>query len=164
MLFANPTEHAGNKYVELDLYFVREKVHQRSLIVQHIPCVNQIADILTKVISSSRFYNLWSKLRVNSFLLWVRGAVKKTLDESWWKLVILYNVIIIPSFISNLREFVTAVSMHVKAFNMVVTEYSMHMRGKSCIVATPSWCLYEPMVGLNFNIWSIIFVFKSLSS
>lgn len=36
-LSANPVQHARTKHVELDLYFVREKVAQGSIIVRHIP-------------------------------------------------------------------------------------------------------------------------------
>lgn len=48
LLSANPIQHARRKHVELDLYFVREKVVQGRLIVKHIPLVDQIADILTE--------------------------------------------------------------------------------------------------------------------
>lgn len=79
MLSANPIQHARTKQVELDLYFVREKVQSGSLMVKHIRSVDQIADILTKAISSSRFYTLRSKLRVNSLpVLSLRGTVKES--------------------------------------------------------------------------------------
>lgn len=53
-------------------------MQNQSLIFKHIQSANQIADILTKVISSSRFQELRSKLRVvpNPTLL-LRGTVKE---------------------------------------------------------------------------------------
>lgn len=55
MLSTNPIQHPKTKHVELDLNFVKEKVLQGSLIVDHIPFVDQLADILPNAISSSRF-------------------------------------------------------------------------------------------------------------
>lgn len=80
MLSTNPTKHARTKHVELELYFVREKVHNGSLIVKHIRSIDQIADILTKSISSSKFYTLRRKLKVDLIpTLSLRGTVKEAL-------------------------------------------------------------------------------------
>ena len=57
MLAANPVLHARTKHVEMDLYFVREKVARKLLQVKHVPTLDQIEDILTKPISSSQFFN-----------------------------------------------------------------------------------------------------------
>lgn len=81
MLSTNPIQHARTTHVELDLYFVREKVHHGSLIVKHTHSVNQIAYILTKAVSSSRLYNLQRKPEVNSLpTLCLRGTVKEALS------------------------------------------------------------------------------------
>lgn len=66
LLFANPIQHALAKCIVLDLYHVQEKVLQGNLIVKHVPSSNQVADTLTKSISSSRFYKLRNKRRVQS--------------------------------------------------------------------------------------------------
>lgn len=50
--------------MELDLYFVREKVLNKSLSVVHVPALDQVADILTKPLSQSRFCTIRDKLRV----------------------------------------------------------------------------------------------------
>ena len=50
--------------MELDIFFVREKVLDRSLIVSHIPATDQVADILTKSLSQARFCILRHKLNV----------------------------------------------------------------------------------------------------
>lgn len=62
----DPMLHARIKHIELDLYFVREKVMQGTMLVKHIPAQDQSADILTKAISSFKFYELRNKLRIES--------------------------------------------------------------------------------------------------
>ena len=64
MLFSNPILHAKTKHINLDLYFVREKGIQKLIDVRHVPSSDQIVDIFTKAIHSSRFPLLKSKLRV----------------------------------------------------------------------------------------------------
>ena len=63
---ANPVLHARTKHIDLDLYFVRDKVVRRQVEVKHVPASAQIADVLTKAISSSQFSALRSKLTVRS--------------------------------------------------------------------------------------------------
>lgn len=43
LLSANLVQHARTKHIELDLYFVCEKVLQRAILVQHIPSIDQAA-------------------------------------------------------------------------------------------------------------------------
>ncbi|KAL6315423.1 hypothetical protein AAG906_000537 [Vitis piasezkii] len=64
LLSANPILHARTKHIELDLYFVREKVIQKLIDVRHVPSSDQTTDLFTKAIPSSRFSLLRSKLRV----------------------------------------------------------------------------------------------------
>ena len=52
--------------MELDLYFVREKVMERKLVVNHVPAEDQIADVLTKPLSFRFFDKLCGKLTVTS--------------------------------------------------------------------------------------------------
>ena len=65
-LSANPVLHARTKHVELDLYFVRDKVACKQIEVKHVPAQDQLADILTKAISSTRFPSLRNKLTVEA--------------------------------------------------------------------------------------------------
>ena len=58
MLVAYPILHARTRHIELDLYFIKKKVLQRKVSVQHVPSTDQVADVLMKVISSIRFVNL----------------------------------------------------------------------------------------------------------
>ncbi|KAK2373624.1 putative mitochondrial protein [Trifolium repens] len=60
----NPTLHYRTKHMELDIFFVREKVLNRSLIVSHVPAQDQWADVLTKPLSAAKFCALRDKLRV----------------------------------------------------------------------------------------------------
>lgn len=76
LLSANPVQNAHTKHIKLDLYFVREKVLQGTIDVKHVPTLDQVADVLTKAISSNRFYDLRTKLRVEALrTLSLRGHV-----------------------------------------------------------------------------------------
>ncbi|KAG8479750.1 hypothetical protein CXB51_029643 [Gossypium anomalum] len=60
----NPVMHSKFKHVELDLFFVREKVVSGQFQVGHVPASNQIADILTKPLSEPLFTKFHRQLRV----------------------------------------------------------------------------------------------------
>ncbi|KAK6162474.1 hypothetical protein DH2020_002315 [Rehmannia glutinosa] len=77
MLTANPILHARTKHIELDLYFVREKVQQKTVDIRHVPSVDQLADVFTKANSSSSFVDFRNKLKVLDYqTLSLRGAVR----------------------------------------------------------------------------------------
>ncbi|KAG8502885.1 hypothetical protein CXB51_000600 [Gossypium anomalum] len=61
---ANPVLHSKFKHVELDLFFVREKVAQDALAVGEVPACDQVADIFTKPLSVSLFARFRNLLRV----------------------------------------------------------------------------------------------------
>ncbi|RVW50763.1 Retrovirus-related Pol polyprotein from transposon RE2 [Vitis vinifera] len=65
-LLANPVLHSKTKHMELDLYFVREKVMERKLVVNHVPTGDQVADVFTKPLSFRFFDKLRGKLTVTS--------------------------------------------------------------------------------------------------
>jgi len=60
----NPVMHSDTKHMELDLFFVREKVIAKHLQVVYVPAVDQRAEILTKALTPSNFTKYRSKLRV----------------------------------------------------------------------------------------------------
>jgi len=51
--------------MELDIFFVKEKVLKKELIVKHVPSLYQIADILRKPLASSICLLLKHKLNVS---------------------------------------------------------------------------------------------------
>ena len=73
----NAVFHARTKHIEIDLHFVRDRVVQKQLTLQHISTEDQIADLLTKHLSSSRFLFLRSKLCVVPRPFHLRGDDKQ---------------------------------------------------------------------------------------
>ncbi|KAK5843009.1 hypothetical protein PVK06_005436 [Gossypium arboreum] len=60
----NPILHSKFKHVELDLFFVRERVDSGSLQVGHVPSQDQITDTFTKPLYVGLFKKFISQLRV----------------------------------------------------------------------------------------------------
>lgn len=58
--------HSKFKHVELDLFFVREKVADGSVLVREVPASDQVADVLTKPLPFSCFARFRNFLRVLS--------------------------------------------------------------------------------------------------
>jgi histone deacetylase 1/2 len=66
LLAHNPILHSRTKHMEIDLFFVREKVLAKQVSVVHIPGTDQLADILTKPISTDKFLFIRNKLNVSN--------------------------------------------------------------------------------------------------
>jgi hypothetical protein len=63
-LSANPIFHRRTKHVEVDYYFVRERVASHQLEVRFISSKDQIADIMTKPLPVTAFSNLRHNLNL----------------------------------------------------------------------------------------------------
>ena len=75
-MFSNLVLHAMVKHIELGLYVLGEKIQQKLIEVWHIHKIDQLADGLTKAISSSRFNDLRSNLILKDLsTLSLRGLV-----------------------------------------------------------------------------------------
>lgn len=58
----NPVHQDRTKHVEIDRYFVKEKIEADIIPLQYIPTNQQIAHILTKTVPIKTFEDLHSKL------------------------------------------------------------------------------------------------------
>lgn len=58
----NPTQHDKSKHVEIDRHFIREKIEDKIIELEHVSSVDQVADIFTKPVSVNTFLSLIVKL------------------------------------------------------------------------------------------------------
>uniref|UniRef100_A0A803QCM3 Polyprotein n=1 Tax=Cannabis sativa TaxID=3483 RepID=A0A803QCM3_CANSA len=63
-LAANPVYHARTKHIELNVHFVRDKVINKTPDIRYISSHDQVADCLTKSLTSHRLHFLSDKLGV----------------------------------------------------------------------------------------------------
>ena len=62
----NPVTRQRTKHVEIHIHYIRELVHDRTIILQYFPTDENIADIFTKRFSENKFTYLRSPLGVSS--------------------------------------------------------------------------------------------------
>lgn len=54
-LSSNPIFHSCMKHVAIDYHFIRDQVQSGQLRVTHVSSADQLADLLTKPLSTSKF-------------------------------------------------------------------------------------------------------------
>jgi hypothetical protein len=77
-MLVNLVFHARTNHVEIDFHFVRDRVADKSLDNRFIPSLDQLADVLTKPLVSTRFQQLCFKLNVRSPSLILREGINET--------------------------------------------------------------------------------------
>lgn len=60
----NPIFHNKIKHLVLDFFFVLEKVANKEIIVQHIPSIDQLTDLLTNPLTKNIFLLLLNEIGV----------------------------------------------------------------------------------------------------
>ena len=58
----NLVQHDRTKHVEIDKYFIKEQLEAKIIEIPHVQSQDQLADILTKAISSKVFHQVLGKL------------------------------------------------------------------------------------------------------
>ena len=58
----SPVQHDPTKHVEIDKYFIKEKLEVKIVKLPFVKSKNQLVDVLTKTVSSRVFHDLLSKL------------------------------------------------------------------------------------------------------
>ena len=73
-LTGNPSHHDRSKHIAIDYHFVREHVDDGDVIVRYVPTKFQLADIVTKGLSSSQFLFLKSNMSICSPPIQIEGV------------------------------------------------------------------------------------------
>ena len=60
----NPVQHSRTKHIDICHHFIRELVENKTVVIEHVATENQLADIFTKALDSSRFDSLKKSLGI----------------------------------------------------------------------------------------------------
>lgn len=58
----NLVQHNKSKHVEIDRHFLREKIEDKIINVEHVSSSNQVVDIITKPVTTQMFQRLIAKI------------------------------------------------------------------------------------------------------
>ena len=59
----NPVQHSRTKHIDI-LHFIRELVENKTVVIEHVVTKNQLADIFTNTLDSSKFDSLRKSLGI----------------------------------------------------------------------------------------------------
>ena len=60
----NLVQHFRTKHIDIRHHFIRELVENKAVVIEHVATENQLADIFTKALDSSRFNSLRKSLGI----------------------------------------------------------------------------------------------------
>jgi hypothetical protein len=65
----NPVQHDRTKHVEVDKHFIKQKLDEKTMIFSFVKFKDQLADILTKTVSSKVFHCSLNKLGIRDIFI-----------------------------------------------------------------------------------------------
>ena len=75
-IFENPVQHDRTKHVEIDRHFIKDHLDGKIITLPFVRSEDQLADILTKAVSTQAFEQALSKLDVRDLPSNLRGSVR----------------------------------------------------------------------------------------